>query len=90
MNFKEQKNALLHLYHYFKKEHGFNIFSMNYGPFQPIDYKILSEISEKIIEQGMKVEEEHTNNKFYQFLIAMHHIMEDKDYYKKLKTIHVD
>lgn len=36
---------------------------------------------------GIKVESEHTKNKSAATIIALHHLYEDPDYYKKLKTI---
>lgn len=90
MTERERKDALLRLRQYFEDEHGFDILSTNYGPFLPINYVILSEVSKEMIEEGLNVEKEHTTNKFYQFLITMHHIMEDREYYKKLSSLHVD
>jgi hypothetical protein len=49
--------------------------------------KIESDFDPKLIQQGMKVESEHTNNPKLQKHIAMDHLTEDKDYYNKLKKM---
>lgn len=39
---------------------------------------------------GARVELEHTRNPFIAREIAMDHLVEDRDYYRKLRTIHLD
>jgi hypothetical protein len=51
------------------------------------DKKEISDFNAKDLEQGMKVEIEHTKDKNIAREIAMDHLTEDKDYYKKLKKI---
>lgn len=42
------------------------------------------------IDTGIKVELEHTNNRSMAKQIAMDHVFEDPDYYKKLKKVEED
>lgn len=51
------------------------------------DDKTPGDFDEKQLEAGIKVEMEHTNDKKLAREIAMDHLTEDKDYYKKLKEI---
>lgn len=51
------------------------------------DDKKPSEFDKKKLKAGAKVEREHTKNPKIAQEIAMDHITEDKDYYKKLKTV---
>jgi len=51
------------------------------------DNKKLSDFNKKNLKQGIKIESEHTSDKDIAREIAMDHLTEDKDYYKKLKTI---
>ncbi len=51
------------------------------------DKKKPSDFDKKKLKQGVKVESEHTSDKEIAREIAMDHLTEDKDYYKKLKTI---
>jgi hypothetical protein len=39
------------------------------------------------LNDGIKVEHEHTTNSDVAEIIAKHHLSEDPDYYKKLKTL---
>lgn len=52
------------------------------------DKKKVKDFSAAALKQGAKVELEHTSNKAIAKEIAMDHLAEDKNYYKKLKTIH--
>jgi len=45
------------------------------------------DFNSKKLKEGAKVESEHTKDKDTQKEIAMDHLTEDKNYYKKLKTI---
>lgn len=51
------------------------------------DDKTPKDFDEKSLQEGMKVEMEHTNSKKVAREIAMDHLTEDKNYYKKLKTM---
>jgi hypothetical protein len=51
------------------------------------DGKKPSDFDKKKLKAGVKVESEHTSNRKVAQEIAMDHLTEDKDYYKKLKTI---
>jgi len=51
------------------------------------DKKTEKDFDKKKLKAGMKVEREHTKDKDVAKEIAMDHLAEDKDYYKKLKTI---
>ena len=51
------------------------------------DKKEITDFDEKDLEQGTKVELEHTKYKNIAREITMDHLTEDKDYYKKLKKI---
>jgi hypothetical protein len=51
------------------------------------DKKQPKDFNNKSLAQGTKVEKEHTGDKSTAREIAMDHLTEDKDYYKKLKTI---
>jgi len=51
------------------------------------DKKKPSDFDKKKLKAGAKVELEHTSDKKIAQEIAMDHLTEDKDYYKKLKTI---
>jgi len=51
------------------------------------DNKTPKDFNKESLEEGIKVEMEHTNNKNTAREIAMDHLTEDKDYYKKLKRI---
>jgi len=44
----------------------------------------------KQLEMGNKVEKEHTTDPSIAKTIASHHVYEDKDYYTKLKKVHVE
>lgn len=44
----------------------------------------------KQLERGIEVELEHTNDKDTAKIITKHHLLEDKNYYKKLRFIHKD
>lgn len=48
------------------------------------DEKKPSDFSADSIKQGQKVEKEHSPDKHLQTEIALDHLTEDKDYYKKL------
>lgn len=39
---------------------------------------------------GMRVEMEHTNHPVIAQRIAMDHLVEDRDYYTKLRSVHLD
>lgn len=54
------------------------------------DAKKPSDFDKKQLEAGTKVEMEHTNDKTKAQEIAMDHLTEDADYYKKLKQVHLD
>jgi len=47
----------------------------------------VSDFPRKAIEQGIKVELEHTNNVNIALEIVMDHLSEDKKYYDKLKKM---
>lgn len=51
------------------------------------DEKVPKQFDSKQLEEGIKVELEHTDDRDVAKEIAMDHLIEDKDYYKKLKTI---
>lgn len=51
------------------------------------DQKKPSDFDKKKLKQGIKVESEHTSDKEIASEIAMDHLTEDKNYYKKLRTI---
>jgi hypothetical protein len=51
------------------------------------DNKTPKDFDAKKLKQGKKIESEHTSSKGIATEIAMDHLTEDKDYYKKLKTI---
>jgi len=51
------------------------------------DSKTEKDFDKKSLKQGIKVEREHTKNKKIAKEIAMDHLTEDSDYYKKLKQI---
>jgi len=51
------------------------------------DSKKPSDFDSKALAEGIKVEMEHTNDKKIAEEIAMDHLTEDEEYYKKLKTI---
>lgn len=51
------------------------------------DGKTDKDFDEKQLDAGKKVEREHTKDKAVAAEIARDHLTEDKDYYKKLKTI---
>lgn len=51
------------------------------------DKKSPEDFDKKKLAQGVKVEMEHTSDKAVAKEIAMDHLTEDPDYYKKLKTI---
>jgi hypothetical protein len=51
------------------------------------DDKSPSQFDKKKLKQGKKVEREHTSSNSIATEIAMDHLTEDKNYYKKLKTI---
>jgi 8-oxo-dGTP pyrophosphatase MutT (NUDIX family) len=53
-------------------------------------YNISTEELSRRIDEGMKVEKEHTNNIEAQRKIAKDHLVEDLDYYKKLKLLESD
>lgn len=50
------------------------------------DYSIL-DFDPKDLEEGCLVELEHVSDVDYALEIAMDHLVEDPDYYRKLKTI---
>tara|TARA_B100001778_G_scaffold334491_1_gene346138 strand:+ start:28251 stop:28475 length:225 start_codon:yes stop_codon:yes gene_type:complete len=54
------------------------------------DDKKPSDFDQKQLEDGIKVEYEHTNDREVAREIAMDHLTEDKDYYKKLKKMEGD
>ena len=41
----------------------------------------------KDVNEGMKIESEHTDSKKAQKIIAQNHLDEDKSYYRKLKKV---
>jgi len=45
---------------------------------------------EQQLEMGLEVEKEHDDDLTIRKTIAMDHLVEDPDYYTKLKTIHKD
>jgi hypothetical protein len=45
---------------------------------------------EQQLEMGIEVEKEHDDDMTIRKTIAMDHLVEDPDYYTKLKTIHKD
>jgi hypothetical protein len=51
------------------------------------DDKTAKDFDKKKLKQGAKVEKEHTSNKKVAKEIAMDHLAEDKEYYKKLKQM---
>jgi len=51
------------------------------------DKKKPSDFDQKSLKEGVRVEREHTSDKQLATEIAMDHLTEDRDYYKKLKTI---
>lgn len=51
------------------------------------DSKNPSDFDQKQLKNGINIEYEHTNDKNVAKEIAMDHLLEDKDYYKKLKKI---
>lgn len=51
------------------------------------DKKKPSDFDKKSLEEGLKIEMEHTDDKKIAREIAMDHLTEDKKYYKKLKRI---
>jgi hypothetical protein len=51
------------------------------------DDKTAKDFDKKKLKQGTKVEKEHTSNKKVAKEIAMDHLAEDKEYYKKLKQM---
>lgn len=52
------------------------------------DRKLPKDFDQKQLEEGIKVEMEHTNSRELAREIAMDHLVEDPDYYRRLKTIH--
>lgn len=54
------------------------------------DYTKDNRFDEEALQQGIKVELEHTDNPDLAKEIAKDHLMEDSEYYTKLKTIHKD
>jgi len=52
------------------------------------DKRKIKDFSPAALKQGTKVELEHTDDESIAREIAMDHLAEDKNYYKKLKTIH--
>lgn len=52
-----------------------------------IQFESLEAKLKKALEQGIKVEMEHTDNKEIAHEIAMDHLWEDPDYYTKLKKV---
>lgn len=50
-------------------------------------HKHLNDVPRSKIDEGAKVEREHTNNKHLQRLIALDHVLEDSNYYPKLKKM---
>jgi hypothetical protein len=51
------------------------------------DGKNPEDFDQKALAEGMKIEMEHTSDKEIAKEIAMDHLTEDPDYYKKLKAI---
>jgi hypothetical protein len=51
------------------------------------DKKKPKDFDKKQLAAGIKVEREHTKNKHIATEIAMDHLIEDKNYYKKLKKM---
>ena len=51
------------------------------------DKKTPKDFDQKKLAEGLKVEMEHTSDKAVAKEIAMDHLTEDSEYYKKLKTI---
>ncbi len=51
------------------------------------DRKDLSDFDEAALQEGIRVEMEHTNNPELALEIATDHLTEDPDYYKKLRSI---
>ena len=49
-----------------------------------------SDFPKKSLKAGEKVEREHTTNKHIQEEIALDHLTEDRNYYKKLKKVEGD
>lgn len=54
------------------------------------DKKLPSDFDEKQLSMGIKVEMEHTKDKKIAQEIAMDHLVEDKNYYSKLKEVHTE
>ena len=50
-----------------------------------IDISKCGKFDMKKVKEGMKVEMEHTNNKYIAERIAKQHLCENKNYYKLLK-----
>lgn len=48
------------------------------------DKKCPKDFNQKALKQGMKVEREHTTDRDIAMEIAMDHLSEDKQYYRKL------
>ena len=54
------------------------------------DKKEPKDFDEAQLKEGIRIEMEHTDDATLAQEIAMDHLTEDKDYYRKLKTIHKD
>jgi len=52
------------------------------------DQMVPSQFEESDLVDGIRIEMEHTNDLYIAREIAMDHLAEDPDYYKKLKRIH--
>lgn len=52
------------------------------------DKKTPKDFPKKELLEGIKVEMEHTNDRSIALEIAIDHLSEDREYYKKLRTIH--
>jgi len=50
----------------------------------------MSKLDPEEVKRGTRHEMEHTHNKDAARMIAIHHLKEDPNYYKKLKKIHVE
>ena len=59
---------------------------MRYTPLQLAKkYGVVIDVVKRELSRGIKIEHEHTKNKLVAEKIALDHINEDLNYYKKLK-----